>query len=120
MKERAHWADMRMDPTGIMNPTGSLYTYLMNGMPSGANWTGLFRPGERVRLRFINASAMTYYDINIPGLAMDVVHVHGNDLQPVTVDRFSIGVAETYDVIVHPPAASCPGTSLRSARPTTT
>ena len=102
VKERASWADMRMDPSGIMNPTGALYTYLMNGLPSGANWTGLFRPGERVRLRFINASAMTYYDISIPGLTMDVVHVHGNDVDPVPVDQFRIGVAETYDVIVQP------------------
>ena len=102
VKERANWADMRMDPSGIMNPTGALYTYLMNGLPSGANWTGLFRPGERVRLRFINASAMTYYDISIPGLTMNVVHVHGNDVEPVPVDQFRIGVAETYDVIVQP------------------
>ena len=102
VEERARWADMRMDPTGIMNPTGALYTYLMNGLPSGDNWTGLFHPGERVRLRFINASAMTYYDISIPGLTMDVVHVHGNDVDPVPVDQFRIGVAETYDVIVQP------------------
>ena len=102
MKERARWANMRMDPSGIMQPTGALYTYLINGMPAAANWTGLFRPGERVRLRFINASAMTYYDISIPGLTMEVVHVHGNDVHPVPVDQFRIAVAETYDVIVTP------------------
>ena len=102
VKERARWADMRMDPSGINQPTGALFTYLMNGMPPAANWTALFRPGERVRLRFINTSAQTFYDVSIPGLAMDVVHVHGNDVVPVTVDQFRIGVAETYDVIVRP------------------
>ena len=100
--ERLRWGDMRMDPSGVTQPTGALYTYLMNGQPPGANWTALFRPGERVRLRFINASAMTYYDIRIPGLTMDVVHVHGNDVVPVPVDELRIGVAETYDVIVRP------------------
>ncbi|MDQ2805141.1 MAG: copper resistance system multicopper oxidase [Pseudomonadota bacterium] len=100
--ERQRWGDMRMDPSGLAEPTGAIYTYLINGMPPAANWTGLFRPGERVRLRFINASAITYYDIRIPGLAMNVVHVHGNDVVPVPVDELRIGVAETYDVIVQP------------------
>ena len=103
VSERAHWARMRMDPAGVTEPTGALYTYLINGKTAAENWTGLFRPGERVRLRFINASAMTYYDISIPGLPMDVVHVHGNDVDRVTVDQLRIGVAETYDVIVTPP-----------------
>jgi len=102
VKERAGWADMRMDPSGINQPTGALFTYLMNGKTAAENWTALFRPGERVRLRFISASAQTYYDISIPGLTMTVVHVHGNDVQPVPVDQFRIGVAETYDVIVEP------------------
>ena len=102
IKERLSWGRMDMDPSGIAEPTGAIYTYLMNGMPPAANWTGLFRPGERVRLRFINASAITYYDVSIPGLTMDVVHVHGNDVVPVPVDQFRIGVAETYDVIVQP------------------
>ena len=100
--ERLAWGRMRMEPTGLAEPTGALYTYLVNGLPPEANWTGLFRPGERVRLRFVNASAVTYYDVRIPGLAMNVVHVHGNDVQPVPVDELRIGVAETYDVIVEP------------------
>ena len=93
IKERAHWANMRMDPSGINQPTGALFTYLMNGKTAAENWTGLFRPGERVRLRFINASAQTAYDVSIPGLTMNVVHVHGNDVQPVPVDQFRINVA---------------------------
>ena len=102
IKERQRWGNMRMDPSGLAAPTGALYTYLMNGAPPAANWTALFNPGERVRLRFINASAISYYDIRIPGLTMDVVHVHGNDVVPVRVDELRIGVAETYDVIVEP------------------
>ncbi|HQT76249.1 MAG TPA: copper resistance system multicopper oxidase [Rhodopila sp.] len=102
IKERLSWGQMRMDPSGLAEPTGALYTYLVNGAPPAANWTALFKPGERVRLRFINASAVTYYDIRIPGLTMEVVHVHGNDVQPVRVDELRIGVAETYDVIVEP------------------
>ena len=102
VSERLQWAKMRMEPTGLEEPSGALYTYLINGQPSGANWTALFRPGERVRLRFINASAITYFDIRIPGLTMEVVHVHGNDVVPVPVDELRIGVAETYDVIVQP------------------
>ena len=104
VNERLAWGRMRMDPTGLAEPTGALYTYLMNGVAPEGNWTALFRPGERVRLRFINASAVTFYDVRIPGLAMDVVHVHGNDVEPVRVDEFRIGVAETYDVIVQPAA----------------
>jgi CopA family copper-resistance protein len=100
--ERLQWAKMRMEPTGLEEPSGALYTYLINGQPPGANWTALFRPGERVRLRFINGSATTFFDIRIPGLMMDVVHVHGNDVVPVPVDELRIGVAETYDVIVQP------------------
>ena len=102
LEERYRWSAMRMDPTGLEAVTGNNYTYLMNGLPPAANWTGLFQPGERVRLRFINASAATFFDVRIPGLQMDVVHVHGNDVEPVTVDQFRIGVAETYDVIVTP------------------
>ena len=67
---------------------GATYTYLMNGHPPAANWTGLFRPGERVRLRFINASSMTIFDVRIPGLPMSVVQTDGNDVEPVTVDEF--------------------------------
>jgi FtsP/CotA-like multicopper oxidase with cupredoxin domain len=99
---RREWARMRMDPTDIADLTGATYTYLVNGLPPAANWTGLFHPGERVRLRFINASAATYFDVRIPGLPMTVVQADGNDVQPVTVDEFRIAVAETYDVIVEP------------------
>jgi CopA family copper-resistance protein len=101
-KDRWQWAQMRMDPSGIQEPTGEAFTYLMNGLPAAQNWTGLFRPGERVRLRFINTSAQSFYDVSIPGLTMSVVHVHGNDVVPVPVDQFRIGVAETYDVVVQP------------------
>ncbi len=102
VKDRWQWTGMRMDPSGIQEPTGEAFTYLMNGMPAHANWTALFRPGERVRLRFVNTSAQSFYDVSIPGLTMDVVHVHGNDVSPVPVDQFRIGVAETYDVVVQP------------------
>ncbi len=100
LASRREWARMRMDPTDISDLTGAAYTYLVNGLPPAANWTGLFHPGERVRLRFINASAATYFDVHIPGLPMTVVQADGNDVQPVTVDEFRIAVAETYDVIV--------------------
>lgn len=98
----AMWAKMRMDPTDFADVTGSTYTYLMNGLPSEGNWTGLFRPGERVRLRFINVGAMTFHDVRIPGLKMTVVQADGQNVQPVEVDEFRFGPAETYDVIVTP------------------
>ena len=100
--DRLAWGRMRMDPTDIADVSGYTYTYLLNGTPPRANWTGLFRPGERVRLRFINSAAMTFFDVRIPGLAMTVVAADGNDVAPVTVDEFRIGVAEVYDVIVEP------------------
>ncbi len=96
------WDHMRMDPTDFADVTGSTFTFLMNGLPPGGNWTGLFRPGERVRLRFINAAAMTFYDVHIPGLTMTVVQADGQNVQPVTVEEFRFGPAETYDVIVRP------------------
>ncbi len=99
---RAPWARMRMSPTDIADITGHTYTYLMNGLAPEANWTGLFRPGERVRLRFINAATMSYFDIRIPGLKMAVVQADGQNVQPVSVDEFRFGPAETYDVIVTP------------------
>lgn len=102
VSERWRWADMRMDPSGIQAPTGYTYTYLVNGFPPEANWTALFRPGERVRLRFINASAASFFDVSLPGLTMEVVHAHGNDVVPVPVDQFRIGIAETFDVMVQP------------------
>ncbi len=102
LASRREWARMRMDPTDIADLTGATYTYLVNGLPPAANWTGLFVPGERVRLRFINASAATFFDVRIPGLPMTVVQADGNDVQPVEIDEFRIAVAETYDVIVQP------------------
>ncbi|MGE0417662.1 MAG: multicopper oxidase domain-containing protein, partial [Acetobacteraceae bacterium] len=89
-------------PTDILDVTAATYTYLLNGHPPQANWTALVRPGERIRLRFINASAMTIFDVRIPGLPMTVVQADGNPVQPIVVDEFRMGVAETYDVIVSP------------------
>ncbi|MBN9560564.1 MAG: copper resistance system multicopper oxidase [Alphaproteobacteria bacterium] len=103
--DRLMWGQMRMSPTDILDVSGATYTYLLNGAPPGANWTGLFRPGERVRLRFINGSAMSIFDVRIPGLTMSVVEADGNSVVPVDVDEFRISVAETYDVIVHPTEA---------------
>lgn len=102
LRERLRWGRMNMDATDLADITGFTYTYLMNGMAPGDNWTGLFRPGERVRLRFINAGAGTFFDVRIPGLPMTVVQADGQDIQPVTVDEFRIAIAETYDVIVEP------------------
>jgi CopA family copper-resistance protein len=96
------WDGMRMDPTDFADVTGYTFTYLMNGLSSTGNWTGQFRPSERVRLRLINAASMTFFDVRIPGLTMTVVQVDGQNVQPVAVDEFRIGVAETYDVIVEP------------------
>ena len=100
--DRLRWGRMRMSPTDIADVTGATYTYLLNGQPPGAGWTGLFRPGERVRLRLINASSMTFFDVRIPGLKMIVVEADGNAVVPVAVDELRLGVAETYDVIVEP------------------
>ena len=96
------WDQMRMDPTDFADVTGYTMTYLMNGLSPAGNWTGLYRPGERVRLRLINAASMTFYDVRIPGLTMTVVQVDGQNVQPVAVDELRMGVAETYDVIVEP------------------
>tara|TARA_R110001599_G_scaffold353856_1_gene600431 strand:- start:6806 stop:8587 length:1782 start_codon:yes stop_codon:yes gene_type:complete len=98
--DRMAWGGMRMMATDIEDVQG--FTGLINGKGPSQNWTGLFKPGERIRLRFINSSAMTYFDIRIPGLEMLVVQADGNNVQPVTVDEFRISVAETYDVIVRP------------------
>ena len=100
--DRMEWARMRMTPTDIADVTGSTYTFLTNGLPPAANWTGLFRPNERVRLRFINAGAGSYFDVRIPGLEMTVVQVSGQHVQPVAIDEFRIEIAQTYDVIVQP------------------
>lgn len=102
LSERMMWGRMRMDPTDIADVTGSTYTYLVNGHGPGENWTGLFRPGERVRLRFINASAMTIFNVRIPGLPMTMVQADGQNVRPVETDEFQISVAETYDAIVTP------------------
>jgi CopA family copper-resistance protein len=102
IKNYLMWDQMRMDPTDFADVTGYSFTYLMNGLSPAGNWTGLFRPEERVRLRFINAASMTFYDVRIPGLTMTVVQADGQNVQPVVVDEFRMGVAETYDVIVEP------------------
>ncbi len=101
-KERWEWAQMRMDAADIADVTGSTYAFTINGFGPFDNWTGLFTPGERVRLRIINASAQTTFNIRIPGLPMSVVQADGLNVRPVTVDEFQIGTAETYDVVVTP------------------
>ena len=100
--ERLSWAQMRMTPTDIADVTGQTYTYLLNGHAPDSNWTGLFQPGERLRLRLINASAMTYFDLRIPGLNMTVVAADGQYVEPVLVEELRLAPAETYDVIVQP------------------
>jgi CopA family copper-resistance protein len=102
VKQRLAWAKMNMSNGDISDISAATYTYLLNGNPPGWNWTGLFNRGEKVRLRFINGSAMTFFDVRIPGLKMTVVQADGNDVEPVPVDEFRIGVAERYDVIVEP------------------
>ena len=102
LADRRMWGAMRMNQTDLADVSGSTYTYLMNGTAPAGNWTGLFKSGERVRLRFINASAMSYFDVRIPGLKMTVVAADGQYVHPVTVDEFRIATAETYDVIVEP------------------
>ncbi len=99
---RKMWNVMRMNPTDFSDVSAYTYTYLMNGAAPAANWTGLFRPGEKIRLRFINGSSMTLFDVRIPGLKMTVIAADGQDVEPVSIDEFRIAVAETYDVIVEP------------------
>ena len=101
-EERRDWAKMRMDPADIADVTGSTYTFTINGHGPFDNWTGLFTPGERVRLRIINAAAQTNFNVRIPDLHMTIVQADGQDVKPVSVDEFQIGVAETFDVIVTP------------------
>ncbi len=102
LDKRRMWNQMRMSPTDLADVSGYTYTYLMNGTTPAGNWTGLFKPGERVRLRFIGAGAMTFFDVRIPGLKMTVVQVDGQNVEPVTVDEFRFGPGETCDVIVQP------------------
>ena len=101
-EERDMFNRMRMDPTDISDVTEAAYKFLINGHTSAENWTGLFRPGERVRLRIINAAAQTTFNLRIPGLPMTVVATDGIEVRPVEIDEFQIGNAETYDVIVQP------------------
>jgi FtsP/CotA-like multicopper oxidase with cupredoxin domain len=100
--ERRMWGEMRMNPTDLADVSGHTYTYLMNSATPAGNWTGLFKLGERVRLRVINGSSMSYFDFRIPGLKLSVVSADGQDIQAVTVDEFRIGAGEVYDVIVEP------------------
>ena len=102
LKDRVDWGAMRMDPTDVSDATGAAYTYLVNGHGPFVNWTALFTPGQRVRLRFINASAMTTFNVRIPGLRLTIVQADGQNVMPIEVDEFQIGVAETYDAIVTP------------------
>ncbi|MBA1241654.1 copper resistance system multicopper oxidase [Pseudomonas japonica] len=104
LRERWMWTRMRMDPTDLADVTGQAYTYLVNGRAPDDNFTALFAPGQPLRLRFINGSAMTYFDVRIPGLKMTVVAADGQPVQPVSVDEFRIAVAETLDVLVQPEA----------------
>ena len=100
--DRRAWGEMRMTATDLADVSGATYTYLMNGHAPAANWTGLFQPGERVRLRFVNGGAASYFDVRIPGLKMTVVAADGQYVHPVTVDEFRIGSGETFDAIVEP------------------
>ncbi|NBF02105.1 copper resistance system multicopper oxidase [Pseudomonas sp. Fl5BN2] len=106
LAERKMWAQMNMTPTDLADVSGATYTYLLNGQAPDAHWSGLFRPGERLRLRLINASAMTYFDLRIPGLQMTVVAADGQHVEPVLVDELRIAVAETFDVLVEPGAGA--------------
>ncbi|MFO6431460.1 copper resistance system multicopper oxidase [Erythrobacter sp. W302b] len=101
-EDRRMWAEMRMPATDIADVTGSTYTYLANGRGPKEGLEYLFNPGEQVRLRVINGSAMTFFNLRIPGLAMTVIAADGQNVKPVEVDEFQIGTAETYDVIVEP------------------
>jgi FtsP/CotA-like multicopper oxidase with cupredoxin domain len=100
--EQRMWNSMRMDPTDLADAGGHAYTYLLNGMAPAGNWTAAFTPGERVRLRIVNGSSMSFFDLRIPGLPLTVVAADGQDVEPVTVDELRIGTAEVYDVIVSP------------------
>jgi len=100
--DRRMWGEMRMDPTDLADVSGAAYTYLMNGTAPAGNWSALFQRGERVRLRFINGSSMSIFDVRIPDLKLTVVAADGQDVEPVTVDEFRIGTAEVLDVLVEP------------------
>ena len=102
IEQRGMWSRARMDPSDLSDVSSYAYTYLMNGATPAGNWTASFSRGEKIRLRFINGSSMTFFDVRIPGLSMTVVSADGQDIEPVAVDEFRIGTAETYDVIVEP------------------
>ena len=102
MEKRQMWNQMRMNPTDLADVSAATMTYLMNGTTPAGNWTGLFKKGDRVRLRFINAASNSFYDVRIPGLKMTVVQADGQDVEPVTIDEFRFGPGETYDVLVEP------------------
>jgi CopA family copper-resistance protein len=102
LQERIEWAKMRMDPTDISDVTGAVLEFLINGHGPQDNWTGLFNPGERIRLRFVNSAAQMNFNVRIPGLKMTVVQADGQNVRPIEVDEFQIGIAETYDVVVQP------------------
>jgi len=102
LEKRKMWNQMRMSPTDLADLSGATLTYLMNGVTPAGNWTGLFRPGERVRLRFVNGAGNTFYDVRIPDLKLKVIQVDGQNIEPVTVDEFRFGPGETCDVLVEP------------------
>lgn len=102
LEDRRLWGEMRMTPTDLSDVNAHTYTYLINGTTSLGNWTGLFAHGEKVRLRFINGSAMTHFDVRIPGLKLRIVAADGQPVHPVSVDEFRIAPAETFDAIVEP------------------
>jgi len=102
VSDRLDWGRMRMDPTDLADVTGATYHFLVNGQPPDKNWTTLFKPGEKLRLRVINASAMTYFDVRIPGIKMRVIAADGIAVKPVDIEEFRIAVAETYDILIEP------------------
>lgn len=102
LDKRKMWNQMRMNPTDLADLSAATLTYLMNGVTPSGNWTGLFRPGEKIRLRFVNGAGNTFYDVRIPGLKLKVVQVDGQNIDPVTVDEFRFGPGETCDVLVEP------------------
>ena len=113
ISDRLMWGSMNMNPTDLLDVSGETYTYLINGQPPAANWTALFRPHERVRLRFINGSSMSIFDVRIPGLPMTVVQADGNDVEPVTVDEFR-GL-ELLSRPTSPPSRSSPSQRIAPA-----
>lgn len=102
LADKSMWNSMRMSSMDLADLSAATLIYLMNGATPGGNWTGRFKKGERVRLRFINGSSNTFYDVRIPGLPLTVVQSDGVNVHPVTVDEFRFGPGETYDVVVSP------------------